>query len=391
MKTANATLRWDRREGEVRTLARLEVAGQAPREVTWRFTGEILPRPTDRLDLAAVAFLPVAMNERLELRLRGRVSRGLLESLEECVDAWGRWRPDLFGPARLEADEEADDVLPRGRSAVMAFSGGVDSTHALATHRLGLGGRRGLDLRGAVLVHGFDVPLKRPEWFERAVPHVRAIAASYGVPLVLCETNWRTVAVDWEMGHAFGLAATLHHFAGVVDRAMWAADEPYEIEVHPWGSNSVTNHLLSGPSFPISNTGAAASRSEKLALVAELPAVREHVRVCWVKPESGLNCGRCEKCLRTWLAFMAAGHGDVPALGTAPSVAEVASIRISNPIQWNLLYDVLAKGERLPPDYRAAVQAVLDAHPEHRPGAGGAAPPPRKRRSRWALPWRARR
>jgi hypothetical protein len=232
-----------------------------------------------------------------------------------------------------------------------------------------------------VFVHGFDVPFDRPEWFERAVPHARAILDAHGVPLALCATDWRAHAVSWEMGHAFGIAAVLHHFAGVVDRAMWAADEPYDLEVHPWGSNGVTNRLLSGPSFPISNTGAAASRSEKLALVAGTPAVREHVRVCWVKPETGLNCGRCEKCLRTWLAFMAEGHRDVPALGTPPSVEEVLSIRIPGPIQWNLLYDVLLRGERLPAEYRGAIRAVLDAHPDQRPSGG---PARRRRRSVWA-------
>ena len=29
------------------------------------------------------------------------------------------------------------------------------------------------------------------------------------------------------------------------------------------------------------------------------PLVRRHLRVCWEDPQPGMNCGHCEKCVRT--------------------------------------------------------------------------------------------
>jgi hypothetical protein len=380
VKTADVTFRWEALDGSVRTVARLEVPWAPAREITWRFEGALLPRPTERLDAAAVAFMPLAMNEGLHLRLRGRVSRPLLESLDEAAEAWRRWRPDLFGEVALEADEEVEDAPTGGRRAVLSFSGGVDATYALAAHRLGLVGRRTLDLQAAVFVHGFDLPIERPEWFARALPGARAITDHFGLPLTRCTTDWRRHVVDWEMGFGFGIGAVLHHFAGVADRGTWATDEPYEFEVIPWGSNSITNPLLSSGSFRMVQTGGGYSRAERVARIADIAAVREHVRVCWQKAGEGLNCGVCEKCLRTWVEFIAVGEDQVPALGSRPSPEQVAGIELHNRVQWNYLADVLAHGARLPDAYRAAVQSVLDRHREHGPGA--VAPPQRRRRRR---------
>ena len=56
------------------------------------------------------------------------------------------------------------------------------------------------------------------------------------------------------------------------------------------------------------------SRFDKVRVVSNWAAGLANMRVCTQSPEDSLNCGRCEKCLRTELALVALGKlGDCPA------------------------------------------------------------------------------
>jgi hypothetical protein len=126
------------------------------------------------------------------------------------------------------------------------------------------------------------------------------------------------------MTHVLGIAAALHQFHRQFASAVIADDVPYEAQVTPWSSNGITNQMLGCRAFPIRPTGAAWSRTEKAGAVAGNPAVLQHLRVCYERPELGENCGVCEKCVRTKLNFHAVGIGAVPALGAAITVEDVS-------------------------------------------------------------------
>ena len=53
-----------------------------------------------------------------------------------------------------------------------------------------------------------------------------------------------------------------------------------------------------------------ASRLAGMLSAAESPLAHRYMRVCWRHTHQDLNCGACEKCLRTQLEFLAAGTLD---------------------------------------------------------------------------------
>jgi hypothetical protein len=204
---------------------------------------------------AFTALLPLAMHEAADLHVRGTVDRTLLENLEEVIDAWTLWRPDLFRRIHISADSVTQGCPRPGNDAALMYSGGVDANYALIAHKNALLGHRNRDIRAAVMVQGFDIPLAHGEWFATAKQLARATLDHVSCPLVEVQTNWREVSVDWEMDHGFGITSVLHQLDATFAHGLWAADEPYNREVIPWGSNSISNPLLSGRGFSIRTVG----------------------------------------------------------------------------------------------------------------------------------------
>ncbi len=151
----------------------------ADSQLWWETTAGEPPPVPDRLDSAALALTPKAMNFSQDLHLEGPVSWRLLANLEEYIDAWTIWRPDVFRPIAITADEVIDDrgdgAGPLADRGVAAFSGGVDGVYAAYANHRGLLGRRSLELSAAVFIHGFDIPLVQTDGFAIAAAGARAM------------------------------------------------------------------------------------------------------------------------------------------------------------------------------------------------------------------------
>jgi hypothetical protein len=331
----------------------------------WWETVEGDPPPIpDRLDVAALALVAKAMNFTQDLHLDGPVSWRLLANLEEHIDAWTQWRPDIFRPVAITAEEVVDD---RGDGAgdladrgVLAFSGGVDATYAAFAHARRLLGRRSLTLTAAVLVQGFDIPLDDVHAFDLATIGARSMAGELGVPLVAVRTNWQAVAdPEWQMTFGPAIAAVLHLFPDRAGNVVLASDTTYGDFTIPWGSNPVTSPLLSSSRLRMVQPGAGATRTEKVRAIAELRSVREHLRVCWEGDEPGRNCERCEKCVRTKVNLLAAGHGAIPALGPLQP-DEIRSLTIGSVGARDLYVQLLGDREHLPAEVVEDLEWLVD-------------------------------
>lgn len=331
------------------------------RQMWWRFEAAGRPLPAPRTaNFAAVAALPWAMAHATDLHVRGLVDRTFLENLEELVDVWVRWRPDLFHRIRIDADDVMEGRPSGSEDAVLMFSGGVDATFALAAHVEGLLGHRSRPVSAGLLVRGFDVPLHDDGWWSIARDHGQHLLGAFGVPLWTCATNWREFSVDWEMGFGMGIAAVLHQCEASIGLGLWAADESYDHEIIPWGSNSIVAPLLGSPSLPVRVVGGGYERDEKIGYIAHHEAVRRHLRVCWRQPANGLNCGRCEKCVRTLVSLWGAGYERCEAFEAPLTASTAARIRIGNQVQHDLLASALSRqASRLPRSVVAALRYRL--------------------------------
>jgi len=120
------------------------------------------------------------------------------------------------------------------------------------------------------------------------------------------------------------------------------AGEDYAHFEPPVGSNNpITNHLLSGGGFEIHTEGAGFTRTQRVALINDYPEIAAKLRVCWEGPLTGGNCGRCEKCIRTKLNFMAINAAPVCFNGDAATHAQILGLTARKTQQLALLREVL--------------------------------------------------
>jgi hypothetical protein len=259
----------------------------------------------------------------------------LLENIEEFQRAWALLRPDLFRVVKISADEELADV-PRANTAVIAYSGGVDANSSLAFHLEGYAGRRQRKIEAAVLIHGMDVPINRD--FSTFIKLAQSTLSYYNLPLSVVRTNWRDLNSNWEMVFISGITGCLHQFD--VGYGILSSDEDYASVAMPWSSNPATNHLLSGLRT-IQTEGSGFTRTQKVKMLPT--ALTSNLRVCWQNIELGkkINCGKCEKCIRTKMNFEANRIQPPACLGSKVTSLDGLRPLAKNTVQENYLLDAL--------------------------------------------------
>jgi hypothetical protein len=177
------------------------------------------------------------------------------------------------------------------------------------------------------MVQGFDIPLEQQETFDRAAEKSRAMLASLGMELIPIATNFRELEQDWEDAHGTGIASCLMLFQRGFEAGIIASSDPYDALNLPYGSNPVSDWLLSSQSFQIVHDGASFNRIEKIREIANWPEVPANLRVCWEGSQKDRNCGRCEKCIRNILAFRVLGLGLPPCFEQDVTDSQILGIK----------------------------------------------------------------
>ncbi len=365
-------------------------------ELTCPNAGQSLPT----FDWALLSVLFGAMRWKRTIRVEGPVSRRLMQNLEDFQMAFSAWF-DHFTAVELTAQSEITSPGKKdGDRAVIAFSGGVDACFSAYRHIFKRPGVRHWNLQTAMLVHGFDLPLDKPEAFQIAYDGAQRILADTGVNLAVMRTNVRALLPQgWSYTYVSVLAACLHQFGYEHAVGLIGSDEPYQHLVLPWGSNPVTNPLLSSDAFEIVTDATGYTRTEKVRHVANWPAALNDLRVCWQGPKTGKNCGRCEKCVRTILNFRAVGAKLPPAFASDIDDTQIAQIACKNEIQRTFLKDILktARESGIRDSWVEALASAVEEKPEppkkseppKKPAALKKAPAPKPPKSQVVRMWRA--
>jgi hypothetical protein len=204
--------------------------------------------------------------------------------------------------------------------AALGFSGGIDSLASLRWNRLHHtpGDPEWFQL-GVVLSSGFDeFEIMPGGWYW---PSLEAIAADADLPLTSMTSNMRELDDSDHafLSHLFGAQlASLGHALGatVSSYAIASSDEPRTRT--PYGSHPDLDPLYSSGAMTIVNDLSQLGRYEKTALISDWEVLQGRLKVCLYTsrlPEGKLNCGECEKCIRTQLTLLALGAlGDFPEL-----------------------------------------------------------------------------
>ena len=100
---------------------------------------------------------------------------------------------------------------------------------------------------------------------------------------------------------------------------LWIFNSQYEIGLlasgfddyleEPQGSTPWTDPLLGSDAFRIVHDGAGYTRMQKIDSLLSWESALPFIRVCFERKGVKINCGKCEKCIRTILSFRVVGAG----------------------------------------------------------------------------------
>ncbi len=294
-----------------------------------------------------VACLPFAMwLGESRIQIDGALCPLLRDGLEAAMTVWSGWyrrcRPVAIEPA------QGWHAAPHASAARTAsfLSGGVDGLSTLRSNRLDYPRGHPASISDALLLFGsndFQYTAEGPVphrlvAFEAQRARLEALGRAEGFSLIPIRANVRLLSPDYGCWTAIGFgAATIaaaHLFGSRFNRVLFASDGD-GIDPSPGASHPRVDHHLSSTTVQVMHDQSLWTRSDKLALLTEWPDAMSLMQPCHyveVPPHGQINCGTCEKCVRTRLGLMGLGklgHGAAFGARTV-TVEEVAAIPITN-------------------------------------------------------------
>jgi hypothetical protein len=324
-----------------------QMPGREQCQIVFDLVGETDVRAPETMDAAVLSVIFHAMQQHQPLRVRGSLSRQFLRNMTEFQQAWSLFASQRYQPVDIRADRIVD-VAPRPiQRSLAAFSGGVDSSFTLVRHCLNWIPAATYPVAGIMIVHGFDIPLSRPDGFSRLLARVKPLLDEFDVARHVVRTNLRDFELQsWEHSHAAALAACLNQFTHLYDAALVGSTDPYNNLTIPWGSSPVTDHLLSTSMMPLVHDGAGFSRTAKVAAFSKIPLVLKTLAVCWEGAIPGRNCGVCQKCIRTRLNFLAAEISDHHCFDAVFDLSLIISLPIATDLEYQELSGIVDYAEQ---------------------------------------------
>jgi len=298
-----------------------------------------LDEPCAEAFLAACYPLAAVHGER-RVRIEEKPCPMLVEGLHTAHAWWTSWGGMPTRPPTIETPASGRSIkLTAPRRAISCLSGGVDGLHTLMHNRRLY--RRGdpAYIREALFIHGFDIGKRArdPETkrFQAALARLEPVAAEAGVRLIPCRTNLRHLPSKpgfWANRHNGAALAAVGHAATRGPAYLFVGGTYHVANPVPVGSHPAVDGLFSSQRLNVIHDGSRFSRLEKVRDLARWPAALAALRVCPASEGDRVNCGRCEKCLRTRLELLAAGVEETPAFGPSLTPLELWDEAVPQPI-----------------------------------------------------------
>jgi hypothetical protein len=330
-------------DGELTVSVTIEHPEHSRKRLWYRLLLDYSSFITPSFDSFVVATLLTAMSQSTDLVVHGEVSPSLLQNLAEFQAAWTCWCPEKYQSIAILAEVEREQPQDNISKAISAFSGGVDSCFTAFRHRKADSTRVQRPLKAGLMVHWIGRPLKQQQVFNLTTKKSKAMLDSLGMELIPMATNFRELMPhNWDDFHGSAIASCLMLLQRGYTSGLIASSDPYHALNLPYGSNPITDPLLSSNTFQILHDGAAFTRIEKIREISQWPEALENLMVCWEGSQADRNCGRCEKCIRTILGFRVMGI-DLPAcFEQDPTDHQVFGIKALKKSQLIELYPILA-------------------------------------------------
>ncbi|MGO1965298.1 MAG: hypothetical protein ACTH23_02445 [Moraxellaceae bacterium] len=316
--------------------------------------------------LAILAF-PFAAIKGLDLEVPASLNPEVKLNLEQLSVYWCQNRKHLFKrPIVIKPNgfSERSEANPHGLGSLVAFSGGVDSTYALSSFLKNTEVIADLRPKSAMMINGFGYNLEYQELFDKQFLLNQKYCYKKNIDIFSVTTNWKEVAPAYQLFHVLGIVGIMSLFgmqyhAGVVGLD-FTFDE--ELALGAWGNTALISKLLSSNRFLIFPEGGDRSRIEKLEYLFKENEY-SHLAVCNSNFKSAANCGRCEKCVRTKLMFLARGIDVLDDMFDDVDVyRHISKIKITKNTQAIFYRSVLEHGSNISEDINAMITQKLGAY-----------------------------
>jgi hypothetical protein len=294
------------RDGEVLAASRVTLqrgTHPLPQHLFYAYPEAYARWVSRRSDAFLLSLAQVAMLLGEDIHVEGEVSPLLLYGLEEFQRVFQHWFPRTHHPIRITADA-ATPAPQRGDAVVCPFSGGVDSFGVLKMHTPPHCTHPSLRLTHAVFMQGFDIPLWEQREFADNCAAFRPLLAEQGVELIPGRTNVHSFSVGlakWVHVYGAPLLACGMLLQDGIRHFLVASSLSINHCLIPNGSNVFTNPWLRTEDFESTLCLTPLNRVERTAYIADFPPAQHGLRVCANVRGHGehVNCGQCEKCVRT--------------------------------------------------------------------------------------------
>jgi hypothetical protein len=205
-----------------------------------------------------------------------------------------------------------------------------------------------LRFREGIIIYGLEVD--RIAAFDDVMNSLQVVAQDADLTLVPVYSNVRSLDDDWQFwefeweGSVYSSVA--HALSGRLTQVSISAT--YDVpNMNQLGSHPLLDANYSSGELRVRHDGLTMSRFEKTRLISEWKTGFQHLRVCNMvqnyKPLT-INCGRCEKCVRTMLTLLALGVLDkTDAFGERDVTAEVVKrvVKVYSPYLESCYRDLL--------------------------------------------------
>lgn len=252
---------------------------------------------------------------RLEATVCPELNTGLRVALDWFCHWYGGPYDDYF---EVETQlQQRPTALDEKRRAAFFFSGGIDSYAALCANHRDFALRHPGRIQDGIVIYGLE--LDQREKFDYVLKMLQREADVFGLNLIPVFTNIYLIYRPEDRQNGFSFWNDKFHSA-----ALTAAAHALDRRVHtvslgsthdipnliPHGTHPVIEPNYSSTQLKVKFDGVNLSRFKKTQLVAQWDGVVNNLRVCnhFAKYEADhLNCGVCDKCVRTALALEALG------------------------------------------------------------------------------------
>jgi hypothetical protein len=300
---------------------------------------------TDYDAFVIAAIIPAYWHAERRVAVDGPVCPTLHDGLRVAM-AWlhacrGVRRPPLTVDARPRP------VTNRASERAGCFlSGGIDSLSMLRRNRLQYPRSHPASIRDGIIAYGLEVD--DPETFADVVDDLMPVARDADVALISVYTNIRALEPSWALWNDVWQGAVWAAIAHALKRRLTIAylasstSIPYVNTLQ--GTDPRLDPNYSSEDLLFRHDGIALSRFTKTRIVADWPIALAHLRVCNKSSryrKGKLNCGCCEKCIRTQLALLCLGALDQTDVFQTVDLSEAAVRAVIFSGDWYASYEQL--------------------------------------------------